>query len=154
MNVYRFFTIATLIFSVSISAQADIFKLLSSKNDSDSIVKKYQVIRPVNVIYNYGLDPDDEKYLSISYSEQETNFQDLLQYGSFINNLKDPTVVNILKKMPKLNKFESCYYSGKAVLTLKNITLFIPETASEVQSYADISKVIKITQPKKKCHKF
>lgn len=78
MNVYRFFTIATLIFSVSISAQADIFKLLSSKNDSDSIVKKYQVIRPVNVIYNYGLDPDDEKYLSISYSEQETNFQDLL----------------------------------------------------------------------------
>lgn len=161
MTLYKFLTLTPLIFAISFSTQAEIFKLLSSKEAKeeapypDATVKKYQAIKPVNVIYNYGLDPDGEKYLSVSYLEKDTNFQDLLQFGSFIYNLKDPVVVNnVLKKMPKLSSFESCYYSGKAVLELKNIEMVVPETAGEADSYAEISKVIQISHPKKECHDF
>ena len=160
MKLYKILTAIPLIFAISLSTQAESFKLLSIKmakpdpSFPPATIKKYQALKPVTVKYNYGLDTYDEPVLYINYSKKESSFQDLTNWSSIVDNIKDPIVVkNIIKLMPtKINN--NCDYVGTATVMVKNIELIIPEIASEINFYSDITKVISITKPKAECNKY
>ena len=100
MKLYKILTAIPLIFAISLSTQAESFKLLSIKmakpdpSFPPATIKKYQALKPVTVKYNYGLDTYDEPVLYINYSKKESSFQDLTNWSSIVDNIKDPIVVN------------------------------------------------------------
>lgn len=158
MNLNKILSMSTLIFVISINAQAESFKFVSAKMaKSDPMfppatIKRYQALKPVTVHYMYGDDViNDEKTLFITYSKKETLFTDLTTWSSRVGNIKDPIVKNnIIKLIPKKIN-ENCSYEGTAVVIVKNIEILIPEVAAEINFYSDITKVIKITKPKVIC---
>lgn len=119
-----------------------------------AIIKTYQANKPVNVDYGYSIEPTTERAeFHITYDRNQTGINDLLEYGSYTENMDSTIVKNkILKLMPKLKENDKCFYVGTATLKLKDIQILIPEVASEIDTWVTIVDVLKISTPKKKCY--
>lgn len=139
------------------SVQAESFTIVSAKKAQDNplfppaIIKKYTTIIPVNTTYAYFFSDTQNRYiLTFSFDEKDTSFNDLLQNGVEVDNLKDINIKKsgILDQKPPIN----CSFEGRAKVEFKEIWMVIPEFASEINTGSTISKISAVTKPKKNCY--
>lgn len=141
------------------NVHAEVFKLTKveiAKEDPlfpAATIKTYQASKPVNVKYSYFMSPQHDRIeFFMAYDEKQTGIQTLLNYGSYVDNIDSAIVKNkILKIMPKLKANDECYYVGTATVKLKDIQFLDPEVAAEIETWATIVDVLKISTPKKDC---
>ena len=118
-----------------------------------ALIKTYKANRPIDVKYNYSYDSiNDQKKLFLEFSTEDTAIEDLLDFGVMVDNIDSPIIKNSQIVSRGLPTSGNCAYVGNAKVTLTDIWLLIPEVASEVETGAEISKVLVASRPQLECY--
>jgi hypothetical protein len=148
-----------LLATITYNASAEVFILENVKKAQadpyfpPALIKTYKANRPIDVKYNYSYDSiNDQKQLLLKFSTEDTAIQDLLDFGVIVDNVDSPIIKNSQIVSRGLPTSESCAYIGSAKVTLTDIWLLIPEVASEVETGAEISKVLVASRPQLECY--
>lgn len=148
-----------LLATTAYNASAEVFILENVKKaQSDpyfppALLKTYKANRPIDVKYKYSYDSiNDQKKLLLKFSTEDTAIQDLLDFGVIVDNVDSPIIKNSQIVSRGLPTSDSCTYVGSAKVTLTDIWLLIPEVASEVETGAEISKVLVASRPQLECY--
>lgn len=161
MKIARTLKTSLLIFlaTITYNASAEVFilenvkKAQSDPNFPPALIKNYKTNRSIDVKYSYSYDEINyQKRLLLTFSTKDTAIQDLLDYGIVVDNVDSPIIKNSQIVSRGLPTSGNCAYVGNAKVTLTDIWLLIPEVASEVETGAEISKVLVASRPQLECY--